>query len=155
METTPRLGLIPTMPLSAAGIRPDPAVSVPIARSQMPSATATADPELDPPEALARALSEEGYAASVREVPVGEQLCQQHCPVAHVAHEFPELCEAETEAISRMLGRHVQRLATIAHGDGVCTTCIPTGPGTQSVTPTQSTQSMQSTTQPPTRKVSR
>ena len=43
-----------------------------------------------------------------------------------MAHEFPELCEAETAAISRMLGgRHVQRLATIAHGDGVCTTCIP------------------------------
>jgi len=61
----------------------------------------------------------------VRDIPVGEQLCQQHCPVSHVAHEFPELCEAETAAISRMLGRHVQRLATIAHGDGVCTTCIP------------------------------
>ena len=58
----------------------------------------------------------------------GEQLCQQHCPVSHVAHEFPELCEAETAAISRMLGRHVQRLATIAHGDGVCTTCIPRHP---------------------------
>jgi predicted ArsR family transcriptional regulator len=43
-----------------------------------------------------------------------------------VAHEFPQLCEAETAAISRVLGRHVQRLATIAHGDGVCTTCIPT-----------------------------
>ena len=64
-------------------------------------------------------------AATVRDVPVGEQLCQQHCPVAHVAHEFPQLCEAETEAISLVLGRHVQRLATIAHGDGVCTTCIP------------------------------
>jgi hypothetical protein len=24
-----------------------------------------------------------------------------------------------------VLARHVQRLATIAHGDGVCTTCIP------------------------------
>ena len=56
---------------------------------------------------------------------IGEQLCQQHCPVAHVAHEFPQLCEAETEAISLVLGSHVQRLATIAHGDGVCTTCIP------------------------------
>ena len=56
---------------------------------------------------------------------VGQQLCQQHCPVSHVAHEFPQLCEAETAAIGRMLGRHVQRLATIAHGDGVCTTCIP------------------------------
>jgi predicted ArsR family transcriptional regulator len=75
----------------------------------------------------------EGYAATVRDLPVGEQLCQQHCPVAHVAHEFPQLCEAETEAISLVLGRHVQRLATIAHGDGVCTTCIPS---TKSSTPT-------------------
>ena len=77
------------------------------------------------PQALARALTQGGYAASVRQGPVGEQLCQQHCPVSHVAHEFPQLCEAETEVISKVLGRHVQRLATIAHGDGVCTTCIP------------------------------
>jgi predicted ArsR family transcriptional regulator len=86
---------------------------------------AAAHPALSPAEVLARVLSEEGYAAAVRESPVGEQLCQQHCPVAHVAHEFPQLCEEETAAISRVLGRHVQRLATIAHGDGVCTTCIP------------------------------
>jgi predicted ArsR family transcriptional regulator len=45
--------------------------------------------------------------------------------VAHVAHEFPQLCEAETALISRTVGRHVQRLATIAHGDGVCTTYVP------------------------------
>ena len=83
-------------------------------------------PDLPAVEALAQVFTAEGYAAAVRDVPVGEQLCQQHCPVSHVAHEFPELCEAETAAISRMLGgRHVQRLATIAHGDGVCTTCIP------------------------------
>jgi len=83
-------------------------------------------PDLGAAEVLARIFSDEGYAASVRDLPVvGEQLCQQHCPVAHVAHEFPQLCEAETEAISKVLGRHVQRLATIAHGDGVCTTCIP------------------------------
>jgi predicted ArsR family transcriptional regulator len=74
---------------------------------------------------LAQVFTDEGYAASVRSGPVGEQLCQQHCPVSHVAHEFPQLCEAETEAIGHVLGRHVQRLATIAHGDGVCTTCIP------------------------------
>jgi predicted ArsR family transcriptional regulator len=42
-----------------------------------------------------------------------------------VAAEFPQLCEAETEALSKILGTHVQRLATIAHGDGVCTTYIP------------------------------
>ncbi len=82
---------------------------------------------------LAQVFTDEGYAAAVRELPGrrGEQLCQQHCPVSHVAHEFPQLCEAETEAISRVLGRHVQRLATIAHGDGVCTTCIPHVPSSQ------------------------
>lgn len=84
-----------------------------------------ANPDLSPAQVLAEVFSTDGYAASVRPLPMGEQLCQQHCPVSHVAHEFPQLCEAETEAISRVLGSHVQRLATIAHGDGVCTTCIP------------------------------
>jgi predicted ArsR family transcriptional regulator len=79
----------------------------------------------DRAEVLAEALSEDGYAASVRTAPVGDQLCQHHCPVAHVAAEFPQLCEAETEVFAGLLGRHVQRLATIAHGDGVCTTNIP------------------------------
>ncbi len=84
------------------------------------------NPDLSPVEVLAQVFTDEGYAASTRSLPMaGEQLCQQHCPVSHVAHEFPQLCEAETAAISRVLGRHVQRLATIAHGDGVCTTCIP------------------------------
>ncbi len=82
-------------------------------------------PDRHPVEVLADVFSEEGYAAAVRASPVGDQLCQQHCPVSHVAHEFPQLCEAETAAIARVLDRHVQRLATIAHGDGVCTTCIP------------------------------
>ena len=77
--------------------------------------------------ALARSLSVDGYAASVETAPTGsgEQLCQHHCPVAHVAEQFPQLCEAETEAFARLLGTHVQRLATIAHGDGICTTHIP------------------------------
>lgn len=83
------------------------------------------DATLSPAEALAKVFTSEGYAASVRDLPIGDQLCQQHCPVSHVAQEFPQLCEAETEAIGRALGTHVQRLATIAHGDGVCTTCIP------------------------------
>ncbi|AZQ71054.1 MULTISPECIES: helix-turn-helix transcriptional regulator [Streptomyces] len=87
-------------------------------------ALAAAAPE-DRAEVLARALTADGYAATARSAPVGEQLCQHHCPVAHVAEQFPQLCEAETEVFSRLLGTHVQRLATIAHGDGVCTTFIP------------------------------
>ncbi|MDX6330604.1 MAG: hypothetical protein QOI83_2987, partial [Streptomycetaceae bacterium] len=78
-------------------------------------------------QALARALSKDGYAATTRSAPAsaGEQLCQHHCPVAHIAEQFPQLCEAEAEVFSSLLGTHVQRLATIAHGDGVCTTFIP------------------------------
>ena len=82
-------------------------------------------------DALAVALSADGFAASAR--PVGEgtplagvQLCQGHCPVQHVAAEFPQFCDAETDAFSRLLGVHVQRLATLAHGEHVCTTFIPT-----------------------------
>ncbi|HEX4722306.1 MAG TPA: metalloregulator ArsR/SmtB family transcription factor [Pseudonocardiaceae bacterium] len=79
-------------------------------------------------QALADALTSEGYAASTRDVGSGEQLCQHHCPVAHVAAEFPQLCEAETAAFADLLGTHVQRLATIARGDAACTTHVPTGP---------------------------
>jgi predicted ArsR family transcriptional regulator len=76
-------------------------------------------------KALAKLLTKEGFAASTRKKGMGEEVCQHHCPIAHVASEFPELCEAETAAFSAILGTHVQRLATIAHGDGVCTTFIP------------------------------
>jgi predicted ArsR family transcriptional regulator len=80
-------------------------------------------------EALAAALSTDGYAASVRSLDGADsrQLCQGHCPVQHVAARFPQLCEAETRAFSQLLGVHVQRLATLAHGDHVCTTHVPAG----------------------------
>ena len=79
----------------------------------------------DKTEALAEFLTEQGYATTVTTRGQGEEICQHHCPIAHVAAEFPQLCEAETELFSQLLGTHVQRLATIAHGDGVCTTFIP------------------------------
>jgi len=75
--------------------------------------------------AFAEALNGAGFATSAEPAPTGVQVCQHHCPVAHVAEQFPQLCEAETEAFARLVGRHVQRLATIAHGDGVCTTVVP------------------------------
>jgi predicted ArsR family transcriptional regulator len=84
---------------------------------------------------LADALSADGFAASAGTTPAGAQICQHHCPVAHVAAEFPQLCEAETAMFADLLGSHVQRLATIAHGDGVCTTHLP-HPTTQATGPT-------------------
>lgn len=96
--------------------------------SRYAAVLASAPPGTSPADALAAALSVDGYAASTSPSAAGEQLCQHHCPVAHVAEQFPQLCEAETAAFSRLLGVHVQRLATIAHGDGVCTTHIPRTP---------------------------
>jgi predicted ArsR family transcriptional regulator len=82
-------------------------------------------------DALAAGLSTHGYASTTQAVTdadagvQGIQICQHHCPGAHVAAEFPQLCEAETRAFEQVLGTYVQRLATIAHGDGVCTTHVP------------------------------
>jgi predicted ArsR family transcriptional regulator len=80
---------------------------------------------------MADALSRAGYATTTTRVggPIqGVQICQHHCPVSHVAEEFPELCEAELAAMAALLGTHVQRLATIANGDFACTTHVPLSP---------------------------
>jgi len=79
-------------------------------------------------ENVAEALTKAGYATTTTRVggPIqGIQICQHHCPVSHVAEEFPELCEAEQAAISEVLGTHVQRLSSIVNGDCACTTHVP------------------------------
>jgi predicted ArsR family transcriptional regulator len=80
---------------------------------------------------VAVALTVAGYATTTTRVtgPIdGVQICQHHCPVSHVAEEFPELCEAEQDAFAEILGTHVQRLATIVNGDCACTTHVPVIP---------------------------
>lgn len=93
-------------------------------------------------QALVEALNADGYAASLSEASTGAtaQVCQHHCPVAHVATEFPALCDAETEAFGRLLGAHVTRLATIAHGDGVCTTLVSRTPSAAPAAPRTTTR---------------
>jgi predicted ArsR family transcriptional regulator len=79
-------------------------------------------------ERIAGAMSKAGYVATTTRVggPIhGVQICQHHCPVSHVAAEFPELCETEQQAMAEMLGTHVQRLATIVNGNCACTTHVP------------------------------
>lgn len=79
-------------------------------------------------ERVASALTKAGYATTTKRVHgqvEGIQLCQHHCPVSHVAEEFPELCQAERDAFAEILGTHVQRLATIVNGDCACTTHVP------------------------------
>lgn len=82
----------------------------------------------DTAQRVADALTRAGYATTTNPVdgPIrGVQICQHHCPVSHVAEEFPVLCEAESEAFAEILGTHVQRLATIVNGDCACTTHVP------------------------------
>ena len=77
------------------------------------------DPHGEPAQLLAEALSAAGYFASAQ----GDgDLCQHHCPVAHVAARFPQLCEAETSVFARLLGTDVSRSTTIALGDEACRT---------------------------------
>lgn len=96
-------------------------------------------------EAFAEALNGAGFAVSAEPAPTGVQVCQHHCPVAHVAEQFPQICEAETEAFARLVGRHVQRLATIANGDGVCTTVVPVGSDSLTTATTASTPTTERT----------
>ncbi|MEI9901838.1 MAG: hypothetical protein WDN31_18965 [Hyphomicrobium sp.] len=50
---SPFVGFRPTILLNPAGTLPEPAVSVPSENETSPPATATAEPELDPPETCA------------------------------------------------------------------------------------------------------
>ena len=93
-------------------------------------------------ELLSEMLTQRGDASTVRplHVPlpatsaqpganprtlVTAQLCHGHCPVLDIAADHPELCEAESRVISRIIGAPVQRLATLAQGAHACTTHIP------------------------------
>jgi len=93
------------------------------------AADSAADADLEAAaERIAGALTRAGYVATTTRVGGaihGVQICQHHCPVSHVAEEFPELCDAEQQAMAEVLGTHVQRLATIVNGDCACTTHVP------------------------------
>lgn len=97
-------------------------------------------------EMLADLLTERGYACTVRPMTITlpgtaaqpqprtlatAQLVQGRCPIRDVAAQHPELCEAETQALARMAGTPVQRLATLAGGAHACTTHIPLTEGTE------------------------
>ncbi|WP_244955909.1 metalloregulator ArsR/SmtB family transcription factor [Rothia nasimurium] len=92
-------------------------------------------------EALAEAMTHDGFVATANEMApaVGMrsklpdnllasiQLCQGHCPVRDLAEDFSVFCDQETEIISELLGVDVRRLSTMAGGAHVCTTHIPLG----------------------------
>jgi predicted ArsR family transcriptional regulator len=97
--------------------------------ADVPAAASAADTDVEAAaDRIATALTKAGYVTTTTQVggPIhGVQICQHHCPVSHVAEEFPELCDAEQQAMAEVLGTHVQRLATIVNGNCACTTHVP------------------------------
>ncbi len=71
------------------------------------AAVDTADGRAD---ALAEVLTARGYAAQAREAGHGVQLCQHHCPVAHVAAEFPAALRGRDQGVRRP-ARHARAAA--------------------------------------------
>ena len=65
-ERVPKVGLKPTIPLSAAGTRPEPAVSVPREKLTSPRETAMAEPELEPPGIISGSRAFFGAGNGVR-----------------------------------------------------------------------------------------
>ena len=82
-------------------------------------------------EILSSALSIDGFAATTDKGSGPTQtiqLCQHNCPIAHVAEQHPEFCDAELDAFSQLLGVNVTRLSTIANGGNICTSLVSTSP---------------------------
>lgn len=83
--------------------------------------------EINSIEELSESLIRKGFSSSVQPSPFpnAKQLCQHNCPISHIASEYPEFCEAETEVFGKSLGVHVTRISTIASGSAICTTNVP------------------------------
>lgn len=81
-----------------------------------------ADPDMTIPQALAEALTNDGYFASEETFEGEADIYQNHCPVAKVAALYPQLCADETEILSRLAGpgHDIRRISTIAAGSPRC-----------------------------------
>ena len=97
VEIRPRLGFSPTILLRPAGTRPEPAVSVPSASGTSPAATATAEPELDPP----------GISSAIEQIP-RHAIGRAHADQA--GGELVEIGLADDERAGRAQARHRGRI---------------------------------------------
>jgi DeoR family suf operon transcriptional repressor len=71
-------------------------------------------------QAVARALSEEGYMAEGTAQPGGGVLIEHNCALPAVAERFPEICAAEARFLAEVLGGRVDRREHIMSGCPAC-----------------------------------
>lgn len=77
----------------------------------------------DRADTLADLLSADGFPSHVVQAPDGAttlELRQEHCAIAGVAEEHPELCAYEAALFKDLLGTKVSRRQTIAGGAPAC-----------------------------------
>lgn len=72
-------------------------------------------------EAVAQALTAEGFLATYESNEQGGELVGRHCPHRLVAERFPEMCAAEQRVLSEVLQASVTRRCRITAGCGTCT----------------------------------
>ena len=65
---------------------------------------------------LARIRDEEGYMARGR----AGTLQENHCPIAAVAREFPQVCRYEKKLFEQVIGRPLERTHHLGSGDRAC-----------------------------------
>jgi predicted ArsR family transcriptional regulator len=106
----------------------------------MPAAATRAD-------RLATTLSDAGFAASIEPTTDGFRLVQNHCAIAQVAKEHPEVCAYEAAAFSQVLGRDVSlsRRDTLVTG---ASACVCTVEATSSSAPADATPAVSTTVWP-------
>ncbi|MGI9040224.1 MAG: helix-turn-helix transcriptional regulator [Gemmatimonadales bacterium] len=77
-------------------------------------------PPVERLQAVARALSDEGYMAEGQLGPAVGTLTEHNCTIPAVAQRFPEVCAAEAKFLAEVLGAEVDRRAHILRGCSVC-----------------------------------
>ena len=93
---------------------------------------------------LAHALSDAGFAAEVQPTEDGFRLVQNHCTIADIAREHPEVCAYEAAAFSQVLGQDVSlsRRDTLATGAAACVCTVSSAPATKTRTENNPTASV-------------
>ena len=66
-------------------------------------------------------LCEEGYMAECSPLHPGTfRITEHNCAIAHIAREYPQVCQSELCFLAQMLGAEVQRDAHVLKGDSEC-----------------------------------
>jgi DeoR family suf operon transcriptional repressor len=87
--------------------------------SRMPAELPDAPPA-ERLQAVARALSEEGYMAEVSSGSSEGTLTEHNCAIPAVAERFPEICAVEARFLAEVLGAQVHRREHMLSGCSAC-----------------------------------